>query len=247
MKADGAQNMSEFYDPDSVLNKNFEGIKQQNRHKYNSNEMYLAESYEDILSTAIINKVSIILGISWRYYHPLITTQFSQSSNYFLLQVVTTKRRPLIQTSSNYNNSPNSPFKDDDENSREKDNKDAKKIFGNGAVGKNQLSNTAINLCKGDQSQLKANHNFAISNLENWNDQTVLDTQYYPGYVSSRLEPDIIPITAQKLRNNADCDATTEQMLTSRDSSITPPNLALTKCKEHEYDDYINTSSSGTV
>ena len=68
MKADGAQNMSGFYDPDSVLNKNFEGIKQQNRHKYNSNEMYLAESYEDILSTAIINKVSIILGISWRYY-----------------------------------------------------------------------------------------------------------------------------------------------------------------------------------
>ena len=55
--------MSEFYDPDSVLNKNFEGIKQHNRHKYNSNEMYLAESYEDILSTAIINKVSIILGI----------------------------------------------------------------------------------------------------------------------------------------------------------------------------------------
>ena len=72
VKADGAQNLSEFYDPDSVLNKNFEGIKQQNRHKYNSNEMYLAESYEDILSTAIINKVSIILGISWRYYilHP---------------------------------------------------------------------------------------------------------------------------------------------------------------------------------
>ena len=173
-------------------------------------------------------------------------TIFSISQLLFV-QVVTTKRRPLSQTSSNYNNSPNSPFKDDDENSREKDNKDAKKIFGNGAVGKNQLSNTAINLCKGDQGQLKTNHNFAISNLENWKDQTVVDTQCYPEYVNSRLEPDIIPITAQKLRKNADCDATTEQMLTSRDSSITPPNLALTKCKEGEYVDYINTGSSGTV
>ena len=172
-------------------------------------------------------------------------TIFSISQLLFV-QVVTTKRRPLSQTSSNYNNSPNSPFKDDDENSREKDNKDAKKVFGNGAVGKNQLSNTAINLCKGDQGQLKTNHNFAISNLESWKDQTVVDTQYYPEYVNSRLEPDIIPITAQKLRNNADCDATTEQMLTSRDSSITPPNLALTKCKEGEYVDYINTGSSGT-
>ena len=165
----------------------------------------------------------------------------------FFVQVVTTKRRPLIQTSSSYNNSPNSPFKDDDEKSREKDNKDAKNIFGNGAVGKNQLSNTAMNLCKGDQGQLKTNHNFAISNLENWKDQTVVDTHCYPEYVNNRLEPDIIPITAQKLRNNADCDATTEQMLTSRESSITPPNLALTKCKEDEYDDFINTGSSGTV
>ena len=42
---------------DNVLKKNFESIKQNNRNKYNSNEMYLAESYEDILSTAIINKV----------------------------------------------------------------------------------------------------------------------------------------------------------------------------------------------
>ena len=165
----------------------------------------------------------------------------------FFVQVVTTKRRPLVQTSSNYNNSPNSPFKDDDEKSREKDNKDGKNIFGNGAVGKNQLSNTAMNLCKGDQGQLKTNHNFAISNLENWKDQTVVDTHCYPEYVNNRLEPDIIPITAQKLRNNADCDATTEQMLTSRESSITPPNLALTKCKEDEYDDFINTGSSGTV
>ena len=162
------------------------------------------------------------------------------------VQVVTTKRRPLSQTSSNYNNSPNSPFKDDDENSREKDNKNAKKIFGNGVVGKNQLSNTAINLCKGDQGQLKTNHNFAISNLENWKDQTAVDTQYYPQYVNSRLEPDIILITAQKLRNDTDCDAATEQMLTSRDSSITPPNLALTKHKDDQYNDYINTGSSGT-
>ena len=37
-----------------------------------------------------------------------------------------------------------------------------------------------------------------------------------------------------------------EQMLTSRDSSITPPNLALTKHKEDQYNDYINTGSSGT-
>ena len=43
-----------------VLNKNFKSIKENNRNKYNSNEMYLAESYEDILSTAIINKVRLL-------------------------------------------------------------------------------------------------------------------------------------------------------------------------------------------
>ena len=48
---------SELEGQDTILNKNFENIKHNNRNKYNSNEMYLAESYEDILSTAIINKV----------------------------------------------------------------------------------------------------------------------------------------------------------------------------------------------
>ena len=48
---------SELDGCDAMLNKNFENIKQNNRNKYNANEMYLAESYEDILSTAIINKV----------------------------------------------------------------------------------------------------------------------------------------------------------------------------------------------
>ena len=46
-----------------VLNKNFKSIKENNRNKYNSNEMYLAESYEDILSTAIINKVRLLDGL----------------------------------------------------------------------------------------------------------------------------------------------------------------------------------------
>ena len=57
---DGAQKTfktSELDGCDTILNKNFDNIKQHNRNKYNSNEMYLAESYEDILSTAIINKV----------------------------------------------------------------------------------------------------------------------------------------------------------------------------------------------
>ena len=46
-----------------VLNQNFKSIKDNNRNKYNSNEMYLAESYEDILSTAIINKVWLMVWL----------------------------------------------------------------------------------------------------------------------------------------------------------------------------------------
>ena len=59
-KLDGSQtnlSSSEISGQEMLLNKNFEYIKHNQNHKYNSNEMYLAESYEDILSTAIINKV----------------------------------------------------------------------------------------------------------------------------------------------------------------------------------------------
>ena len=49
---------SEDSGEESLLTKNLEHIKSSNREKYNSNQMYLAESYEDLLSTAIINKVN---------------------------------------------------------------------------------------------------------------------------------------------------------------------------------------------
>ena len=53
---------SEDSGEESLLTKNFEHIKSSNREKYNSNQMYLAESYEDLLSTAIINKVNTYIA-----------------------------------------------------------------------------------------------------------------------------------------------------------------------------------------
>ena len=68
-----------------VLNKNFKSIKDNNRNKYNSNEMYLAESYEDILSTAIINKVWLmvwlLITILLKYVRVIYAYKYAFSQN----------------------------------------------------------------------------------------------------------------------------------------------------------------------
>ena len=172
------------------------------------------------------------------------------------LQVVTTKRRSTSNAFSNDSNSPNSPFKDDDENNKTNHGEAYKNISGNINIsGNGELPNGKIVFSNGSQNHHTTNKNSSIRYLDYQSSigqtaQTNNSNGHEDG--NEQVEPDIIPVKAQKLSKNATgSDAEMDKRIMSRESSSSPTSMFSKEFDENircrnEDDNHYNLSTSSS-
>lgn len=154
--------------------------------------------------------------------------------------MVTTKRKQASRSLSNGNNSPNSPFKDDDDNNRSKGTKDIKHLapINNSITGNGELPN--MNITQGEKNQYKRNGNISstYNSYEIW-DRDLRNNRCLSGDEETHyIEPEIVPIKTKKVNNlETNCNSTIDKFLLPRELSISPPAIPP---KQHQLQQYRN-------